>query len=150
MEKYGPEWKLRIRTLFMQRTYVFDTFCVICHFVLAFVQCIFSSYSDLGSTFASIFGLLGFQYWVIFWVTYKCYLHGKLLRLHETHNTLQLPVFFFLFFCQPYPEYRGIRSKKIFNRPLNSQYNSVVCSYRKETFLVYSFSEQVPAKGNSL
>ena len=56
--------------------------------------------------------------------------------------TLQLPVFFLLFFCQPYPEYQGIRSKKLFYRPLNSQYSSVVCSYRKETSLVYSFSEQ--------
>ena len=37
----------------------------------------------------------------------------NLLRLRETHNALQLPVFFFfLFFCQLYPEYRGIRSKK--------------------------------------
>ena len=43
-----------------------------------------------------------------------------LLRLRETHNALQLPVFFFffLFFCQRYPEYRGIRSKKLFYRPL--------------------------------
>ena len=40
----------------------------------------------------------------------------KLLRLLETYNALQLPVFFsfFSFFCQPYPEYRGIRSKKYF------------------------------------
>ena len=42
-----------------------------------------------------------------------------LLRLRGTHNALQLPVFcfffiFFSFFCQPYPEYRGIRSKKLF------------------------------------
>ena len=44
-----------------------------------------------------------------------------LLRLCETHNALQLPVFFFfLFFCQRYPEYRGIRSKKIFYRPPKS------------------------------
>ena len=36
--------------------------------------------------------------------------------LSETHNGLQFPVFFFFFsfffFFQPYPEYRGIRSKK--------------------------------------
>ena len=38
---------------------------------------------------------------------------------------------------------RKFRSKKLFYRPLNSQYNSVVCSCRKETFLVYCFSEQV-------
>ena len=39
----------------------------------------------------------------------------KLLRLRETHNALKLPVFFFflLFFCQRYPEYRGIRSKQL-------------------------------------
>ena len=46
-----------------------------------------------------------------------------LLHLREMHNTLQLPVFlfsFFSFFCQPYPEYRRIRSKKIFYRPSNS------------------------------
>ena len=76
-----------------------------------------------------------------------------LLLLRETHNTLQLPVFFFFsffsFFCQPYSEYRGIRSKKLFYRPLNSLYNSVICSYKKEISQVYSFSEQVTAKGNS-
>ena len=75
-----------------------------------------------------------------------------LLHLREMHNTLQLPVFlfsFFSFFCQPYPEYRRIRSKKIFYRPSNSWYNSVICSYKKEIFWVYSFSEQVAAKGNS-
>ena len=44
-----------------------------------------------------------------------------LLRLRETHNALQLPVFFFFsFFCWPYPEYRGIRRKKLFYKPLNS------------------------------
>ena len=37
---------------------------------------------------------------------------NTLLRLREMHNALQLPVFF-LFFCQPYPEYRGIRSEKL-------------------------------------
>ena len=77
-----------------------------------------------------------------------------LLRLRETHNALQLPVFFFFsffsFFCQPYPEYRGIRSNKLFYRPLNSWYNSVICSYKKDIFRVYSFSEEVAAKGNSL
>ena len=48
-----------------------------------------------------------------------------LLRLRETHNALQLPVFFFSFFsfsffCQRYPEYRGIRSKRLFYRPPKS------------------------------
>ena len=46
-----------------------------------------------------------------------------LLHLRERHNALQLPVFlfsFFSFFCQPYLEYRRIRSKKIFYRPSNS------------------------------
>ena len=45
------------------------------------------------------------------------------LRWRETHNALQLPVFFFpffSFFSQPYLEYREIRSKKIFYRPSNS------------------------------
>ena len=32
---------------------------------------------------------------------------------------LKLLVFFFLFFCQPYPEYRGTQSKKLFSRPSN-------------------------------
>ena len=40
-----------------------------------------------------------------------------LLRLRETHNGLQLPLFFFFFFCQRYPEYQ---SKKLFYRPSNS------------------------------
>ena len=48
-----------------------------------------------------------------------------LLHLREAHNALQCPVFFlffffFLIFCQPYPEYLGIRSKKLFYRPSNS------------------------------
>ena len=38
----------------------------------------------------------------------------QLLRLRETHNALQLHGFFFLFFCQRYPEYRGFQSKKLF------------------------------------
>ena len=42
------------------------------------------------------------------------------LRLHETLNTLQLPVFFFLLLCQAYPEYRGIRSESLFYRLQNS------------------------------
>ena len=38
------------------------------------------------------------------------------MRLRETHNALKLPMFFFffLFFCQLYPEYRGISSKNYF------------------------------------
>ena len=47
-----------------------------------------------------------------------------LLRLRETRNALQLPVFLFFslfsFFCQPYPEYGGIRNKKLFYRSLNT------------------------------
>ena len=44
-----------------------------------------------------------------------------LLLLRETHSTFQLPAFSFLsFFCQPYPEYWGIRSKKLFYRPSNT------------------------------
>ena len=50
---------------------------------------------------------------------------------------------------QPYPEYRGIRSKIIFYRPSNTECNSVICFYKKEISRVYSFSEQVVAKGNS-
>ena len=40
------------------------------------------------------------------------------MLLRETPNALHLPVlfFFFSFFCQPYPKYRRIRSKKIFYR----------------------------------
>ena len=40
-----------------------------------------------------------------------------LLRLRETNNALQLPVFFFFFsfFGHPHPEYRGIRSKNLFS-----------------------------------
>ena len=37
-----------------------------------------------------------------------CYIF---LRLRETHNALQLLVFFFLWLCQPYPKYRQILSK---------------------------------------
>ena len=58
-----------------------------------------------------------------------------LLLLLEMHNPLHLPVYFFFpffsFLCQPYPKYCWIRSK-IFYRPLNSWFNSVVCSYKKE------------------
>ena len=86
------------------------------------------------------------QYLNIIYIIWDCdfFWHSWFLRLRETHNALQLSVFFFfLFSFQPYPKYREIRSKKLFYRPLNSQYNSVVCSCRKETFLVYCFSEQV-------
>ena len=39
-----------------------------------------------------------------------------LLRLRETNNALQLPVFFFFsFFGHPHSEYRGIRSKNLFS-----------------------------------
>ena len=80
------------------------------------------------------------------------FLSATSLRLCETQNALQLPMFFFFFlsFCQPYPEYRKIRRKKLFYRPSNRQYNSVICSDKKEIFRVYSFSEQVAAKGNSV
>ena len=86
------------------------------------------------------------QYLNIIYIIWDCdfFWHSWFLRLRETHNALQLSVFFFfLFSFQPYPKYREIRSKKLFYRPLNSQYNSVVCFCRKETFLVYCFSEQV-------
>ena len=45
-----------------------------------------------------------------------------LLRLRENTKPLQLPVFFFFFsfFCQRHPKYRGIWNKKLFYRPLNS------------------------------
>ena len=47
------------------------------------------------------------------------------MRSRETHNALQLPVFFFSFFsftclCQRCPEYREIQSKTLFDRPPNS------------------------------
>ena len=64
-------------------------------------------------------------------------------RLCETHNALQLRMFFFFsFFRQLYPEYRGIRSKTLFYRPSNRY------RIKKEDFQVYSFSEQAAAKGN--
>ena len=49
----------------------------------------------------------------------------SLLRLRETRNALKLSVFFFSFFsfslfCQRYPKYREIRSKKLLYRPSNS------------------------------
>ena len=75
------------------------------------------------------------------------------LRLRVTQNALQLPVFLFfllLWLCQPYPEYRWIQSKKLFHRLSNSWYNSVIWFYKKEIFWVYGFSEQDPAKWNSL
>ena len=69
---------------------------------------------------------------------------SKVLLMGKMCNTLQLPVFFFFsFFCQPYPNYQGIQSKKIFSRLSNSYYNSVICSYEKGFFGVYSFSNQV-------
>ena len=73
-----------------------------------------------------------------------------LLRLRETQNALQLPVFFFLSLCQSFREYRGIGTKKLFYRPWNIQPNSVICSYKKEIFRVYSLLEQIAANGNSL
>ena len=74
----------------------------------------------------------------------------SILHLRGTHNAFQLPVlFFFSFFCQHYLECRVILSKKIFYRPLNSQYDSVLCSYKKELSRFYSFSEQVAAKRDS-
>ena len=74
----------------------------------------------------------------------------SILHLRGTHNAFQLPVlFFFSFFCQHYLECRVILSKKLFYRPLNSQYNSVLCSYKKELIRFYSFSEQVAAKRDS-
>ena len=42
-----------------------------------------------------------------------------LLRLRETQNALQLPVFF-LFFCQPYPEFRGAKNYFTDNRTANT------------------------------
>ena len=48
------------------------------------------------------------------------------LCLDETHNTLQLPVFFFLWLCQLYWECQGIQSKKLFYRPPNSYYNTIL------------------------
>ena len=62
---------------------------------------------------------------LLWWWYFRCLqmYSDNFLRLRETHNALQLPVFFFsffLFFCQPYPEYQGIRSKKLFYRPSNS------------------------------
>ena len=44
------------------------------------------------------------------------------IALCETHNALQLPVFFFFFsfFCQLYPEYRGIWSKNYFTDHLTA------------------------------
>ena len=39
---------------------------------------------------------------------FSAVMYCNLLRLRETHNALQLSVFFFfLFFCQPCPEYRS-------------------------------------------
>ena len=52
------------------------------------------------------------------------YIHIYLLRLLVKHNVLELS-FSPLFFSTTFPEYRGIRSKKIFYRPSNNQYNSV-------------------------
>ena len=47
------------------------------------------------------------------------------------HNALELPVFFFfLIFSQPYPEYWGIQSKKLFYRPSNSEYMVLEIHFR--------------------
>ena len=44
----------------------------------------------------------------------------------------------------------GNSGQKIILQTKKSEYNSVICSYKGEIFRVYSFSEQVVAKGNSL
>ena len=73
-----------------------------------------------------------------------------LLRLRKTHNALQLPVFLFSFSCQPYPKYRGIRSKNYFKNHQTTYTVQLFAPIKRAIFRVYSFSEQVAAKGNSL
>ena len=68
-----------------------------------------------------------------------------LLRLGETQNALQLPVFFF-FSCDSSNFTRnigefGAKNYFIDHRAVND---------KKDIFLVYSFLKQVAAKGNSL
>ena len=70
----------------------------------------------------------------------------NLLRLRETPNALQLLAFFFFFslisfFCQPYPEYQWIQSKKYFTDHQTANTIQLLCFYKKEIFRVYSFSE---------
>ena len=61
--------------------------------------------------------------------------------LHETHNSLQLPVlffffffFFFSFFCQLYPEYRWIRSKSYFTDNWKANTNQLFVSMTSTMF----------------
>ena len=65
---------------------------------------------------------------------------SSLLRLHETCNVLQLPVFFFSysFSCQPYSEYQGIWSKQLFCRLSNKliQYMGLEIQFRSLKYTV--------------
>ena len=64
------------------------------------------------------------------------------LRLLENQNALHLPVFS-VFFSTAFPEYRGIWSKKIFYRPSNSLYKSVICCYKKTFFRSILFLDKL-------
>ena len=58
---------------------------------------------------------------------------------NETHNALQLLVLFlFLVFCQPYPEYRGIRGEQLFLQTIKHllQYTVLEIKLRSLKYMV--------------
>ena len=84
------------------------------------------------------------NYFVDTQILYCVCLKSKTLR-----NCLSSPAFLHHFYRNKGEFERWIRSKKIFYRPLDSWYNSVICCYKRNFYLVYSFSEQFATKGNS-
>ena len=90
----------------------------------------------------------------IYMITFRChsgcleYLKSFLLRLRETNNTLQLPVFFFFsFFCQPYSEYRGIRSKNYFTDHLTANTIQLFVHIKRKFFGSILFQDKSQRRG---
>ena len=81
-------------------------------------------------------------------------LHIELSHFRETHNALQLPVFFiFSFFSFFFHELIGNIGEFVAKNILQTIEQLIqfsYFSYKKDIFRVYSFLEQVAAKGNFL
>ena len=100
---------IRLKYLILKTPYTFFSIFSWYFIVLHTLNFLSPMFSGINSNNFSFFGLSNHSF----------------LRLRETHNALQLPVFFFFTFffswlCQRYGEYRDIRSKKLFYRPPNS------------------------------
>ena len=54
---------------------------------------------------------------------------------------------FLLLFSTTFPEWRKIRSKKIIYGPSDSQYNSVICCYKRTSFSSFLFRNRSPRRG---